>query len=448
MAGRQDIFQQAMNEGHSAAWDQMWDQAASYYRQALEEFPDHPQALTNLGLAYIELQDFEGALNCYLQVSRLRPNDPLPVEKVAQIYERMGSLDPAAQASLRAAELYLKKRDVKKAIENWERVTRLNPDNIQAYSRMALVYERIEDKEKAVSAYLALASLMQSAGDIEKATSAAKRALTIKPDSKEVVGALELLKDQKPLPKPERPRGGTAPLRMSQVRQLEAPAESLPAERGLDPIAQARQKALTVMAGILFEGTEDKKEEDTGRRDLQQIVAGNSDSTREPSSDHGRMILHLSQVIDLQTQGDTIHAADELERAMELGLEHSAAFFDLGYLHAQNGRRESAMRQLQRAVQHVDFALGTRLLLGDLYRQKGDFRAAAIEYLEALKLADVQMVTAEQANDLRQLYEPIIDGQRNMEDQEAQEQLCNNIQELLIRPNWQEQMQSRAQAAP
>ena len=52
MAGRQDEFQEAMNQGHSAAWDQNWDRAAVFYRQALEEFPEHPQALTNLGVSY------------------------------------------------------------------------------------------------------------------------------------------------------------------------------------------------------------------------------------------------------------------------------------------------------------------------------------------------------------------------------------------------------------
>lgn len=445
MAGQQDQFQQSMNQGHSAAWDQMWDRAANFYRQALEIYPDHPQALTNLGLALIQLQDYEEALNCYQRVASIRPNDPLPVEKVAQMYERMGDLDRASQASLRAAEMYLKKRDVQKAIENWERVTRLNPENIQAYSRLALVYERIGDKNKAVSAYLALASLFQNEGDITKATSAANRALSIKPDSVEVASALASLKANKPLPKPKRPRGGTAPLRMAQVRQLEAPSEASPVEYGLDPIAQARQKALTVLAGVLFEGIE-KEQEDTGRRDLQSIVAGGSISSRQSSSDHARVVLHLSQVVDLQTQGDTNQAAAELERAMEFGLEHPAANFDLGYLYAQIGRRESAIRQLQHAVKHIDFSMGARLLLADLYHQKGDLRAAATEYLEALKLADVQMVPGEQANDLRQLYEPIIDAQRQMDNLEAHEQLCNNIRDLLIRPDWRDQMLSaRAQ---
>ena len=151
MTRRQEVFQQAMNQGHSAAWDQLWDRAAVFYRQALQEYPDHPQALNSLGLALIELQEYDEALICYQKAARAAPEDPIPLEKVAQLSERMGNLDQASQASLRAAELYLKNREVNKAIENWERVTRLNPENLLAHSRLALVYERIAEKHKSVT---------------------------------------------------------------------------------------------------------------------------------------------------------------------------------------------------------------------------------------------------------------------------------------------------------
>ena len=52
MNEKQDRFEYAMNQGHSAAWDQNWNKAADYYRQALAEIPDHPKALTSLALAW------------------------------------------------------------------------------------------------------------------------------------------------------------------------------------------------------------------------------------------------------------------------------------------------------------------------------------------------------------------------------------------------------------
>ena len=85
MPERDEVFQKAMNDGHSAAWDQEWGKAAAAYRKALQVFPDHPKALNSLGLALYQLGSFEEALQIYLNVARRSPDDPVPLEKVAQL---------------------------------------------------------------------------------------------------------------------------------------------------------------------------------------------------------------------------------------------------------------------------------------------------------------------------------------------------------------------------
>jgi tetratricopeptide (TPR) repeat protein len=444
MAGQMDIFQQAMNQGHSAAWDQLWERAAGFYRQALDEFPDNPQALTSLGLALIELQDYDQSLRCYQKAEKGLPDDPLPSEKIAQLCERMGKLDVAAQASLRAAELYLKSHDVNKAIENWDRVTRLDPENLQAHSRLAMVNERLGEKSKAVDEFLVIASLFQSSGSLEKARQAVEQALKIDPTDEEARQAMRLLRDYKPLPKPTRPHGSTAPILMSQVRQLQAPNSTQPE---LDPISQACQKALTVLAGMLFE-VEEESEAAAGRRGLQSIMTGNTGSLNKPT-DRSRYLLHLSQLVDFQTRGDIPQAAEALQRAMDVGLDHPAAFYDLGYLYAQVGRLESALRQLQNAVQNADFALGSRLLMGDLQRKKGLIKEASAEYLEALKLADVMLAPPEKAEELIQLYELLIESHHQQEDPRIQTRLCDNVHDILVRADWRSQLRrARQQLLP
>ena len=61
MTESQNRFQQAMNQGHTAAWDQDWQRAVDYYHQALEEIPDDPIALVSLGLALYELGLYDQA---------------------------------------------------------------------------------------------------------------------------------------------------------------------------------------------------------------------------------------------------------------------------------------------------------------------------------------------------------------------------------------------------
>lgn len=445
MTRRQEVFQQAMNQGHSAAWDQLWDRAAAFYRQALQEYPDHPQALNSLGLALIELQEYDEALICYQKAARAAPEDPIPLEKVAQLSERMGNLDQASQASLRAAELYLKNREVNKAIENWERVTRLSPENLLAHSRLALVYERISEKHKSVAEYLAAASLLQTSGQPEKAIQAVNQALKILPNNEEALNALNLLRDFKQLPRPSRRRGGTAPLRMSQVRQMQPPQAVIQPE--LDPVSMARQKALTVLAGMLFDSAEEETEDTGARRGLQDIVTGIAGLAQKPA-DRNRMVLHLSQVVDLQTQGDFSQALEELKRAMDVGLDNMAAVYNLGYLYLQTGRAESAIRQLQTAVKHPDYALASRLILGDLYRKRGQAKEASLEYLEALKLADIQLVAPEFGNDLRQLYDLLIESHHQQTNPAILERICDNIHQMLMRSDWRAQLRRAREQLP
>ena len=128
MSGDDIAFQQTMSEGHSAAWDGMWERAAMYYRQALDDIPDHPKALTSLGLALFELGIYEEALEIYLKAVSVSAGDPLPLEKSAQIYEILEKYEKASEASLLAAENYINKRDIDKAIENLLRTTRIDPD--------------------------------------------------------------------------------------------------------------------------------------------------------------------------------------------------------------------------------------------------------------------------------------------------------------------------------
>lgn len=443
MPGRQDLYQKAMNAGHSAAWDQNWQNAADFYRKALEEFPDDPKALTNLGLALYELQQYEEALKAYQRAAQLSPADPVPFEKVAQLSERTGNLPQAVEAAMQAAELYIRERNPDKAIENWLRVTTLDPEHVAAHSRLALVHERLNRPEQAVTEYLAVASLLQRSGAADRAAEMIGRALRLVPNSPAAKQAQTLLKNGQLLPKPMRPKGGTGPLRMAQVKQIEV--RTRPAESGLDPVAEARQKALTRLAEVLFDLSDESSESALSKRGLQAIVRGTGPLSLQ-RGELTQIVMHLGEAIDAQTNNKEEQAAEELEKALELGFREPALYFNLGVLRAKGGRLESALRHLQHAVKHVDFALGARLLMGQIYLQLGRLSEAVTEYLEALRLADTLVVPPDQADEIRQLYEPLIESLSENANLDRQQQLIKNIEQLLLRPNWRAQMlQAREQ---
>jgi tetratricopeptide (TPR) repeat protein len=446
MPGREDVFQKAMNEGHSAAWDQEWGKAAAAYRKALQEIPDHPKALNSLGLALFQQGNFEEALQIYKRVAQITPQDPIPMEKLAQLLERTGRLKDAIEAAFRAADLYLHQRDVDKAMENWVRVTSLNPEHVLAHSRLALAHERLGHKPQSVTEYIAVASLVQRTGNMEKTGELVNKALQIMPESAEAMQAQTLLRSGQLLPKPLRPKGGTGPIAMAQVKQLDQPKK--PADSGLDPVAEGRQKALTRLAEILFDYTTDEGPSSSQvRRGLQALMRGTGQLSLK-QSEQSKVVLHLGQAIDSQSKGNDSQAAEELEHALEAGFNHPALYFDLGLLRSTGDRLESALRHLSHAVKHNDFNLAARLLMGQINQKLGRLGPASIEYLEALKLADATVVPAEQADEIRQMYEPLIEAQATQIDEAALKRLCDNVDELLMRKNWRDHLHKSREQMP
>ncbi len=447
MAGNQRAFEDAMNKGHSAAWEQQWDQAAHYYRTALEEFPDHASALTNLALALFELQDFDEALKIYKRAAILNPDDPIAPDKMARIYERQGRLNEAIRAGMQAAELHLKSRDVEKSIEGWLRVLSLNPENLTAHSRLAMIYERLGKKAEAVAELVASASLMQHAGEIQKATQIVLYALKLLPGSAEASQALHSIKSGQPLPKPTRPRGGTGPMRMAEVRQLEAPQED-GKPPAMDPLAEARQRALIQLAGLLFDQPEElgNAEAQPVRRGINALMRGTGELSLDQSV-QTRVLLHIGQAIESQTMGQDKQAAEELERAYEIGFAHPALHYDLGLLLVEK-QDSKALQVLLKAVKHPDFALGSYLLIGKIYYRAGNYKDAALSYLQALRLADAETVPPAQRAELHQMYEPIIEAQDHISDPKVLQALCDTVAEQLVRSDWREFLGRARQQLP
>jgi tetratricopeptide (TPR) repeat protein len=233
-----------------------------------------------------------------------------------------------------------------------------------------------------------------------------------------------------------RVKGGTGPIAMFRARQLQEPTSD--AASKLDPIEEARQKAITSLAEILFDYTDDSPSAQE-RRGLSAIMKGTGQLSLQ-QAEQTKVVLHLGQAIDAQSRNDDAAAAEELERAVEAGFKHAALFFDLGYLRAKGDRLESAIRNLAHAIKHNDYGLGARLLLGDILLKKGQMKDAALEYLQALQLADAMTVPQEQSDNIRQLYEPLLESQQEQKEEVANRRLSDNIRSLLMRADWRDQV--------
>jgi tetratricopeptide (TPR) repeat protein len=268
------------------------------------------------------------------------------------------------------------------------------------------------------------------------------KAISLLPNSIEARQADSLLKAGQLLPKPMRGKGGTGPIRMAQVKQLQKPKAS----SGLDPVAEGRQKALTQLAELLFEFSDDSPAAQE-RKGISAIMRGTGGLSLQ-QSEQTKVVMHLGLAIDAQTKGNESLAVDEFEGALDAGFNHPSLYYILGLLSFKSERFESAQRFLQNAVKHHDYALGTRLLMGQLLAGKSRFNEAALEYLEALKLADSITVPAERSDEISQQYEPLIEAHENQQDETVLRKVCENIKALLLRPDWREQMHKMRDQMP
>jgi tetratricopeptide (TPR) repeat protein len=447
MIGRREVFDQAMRLGHSAAWDQQWDRAIAAYRSALKEFPDEPLALSSLGFVLLQADKLDLALQLYQRAATLNPGDAVAPEKCGEIFERQGRLNDAAQTYLAVAEIHLKRRDVQKAMDNWNRVARLTPDNLAAHSRLALAAERTGQTRQAVLEYIEVARIFQRARDTEKANAAVSRAQQLDPQSTEARDALDRLRRGVPLPMPERAKAGTGTLNPfdehlpGSMQTAEPAAADKPADKNASPLTAALDQALGQLAEMLFE-------EDAELAKKSGSVDALTRGTGKLRGDQARRSLalkYLGQAISLQTGGDAAAAITQYENALNNGLESPSANMVLGALLLSRDKPAEAIRRFTAAVRHELYGVGALFGLGLAEDKLGQVPEAVKHLLEALKRLDQQSVPADQQDALAETYESLWDGLQHTAPAELAP-IAGNIIQFLTGEGWPERVaQARRQ---
>ncbi len=414
MAGNRHIYEQAMNVGHSAAWDQHWDRAIAAYGRAVQEFPDDPGAHNSLGLALLQARRLEDALKVYTRAHQLAPDDTIPLEKSADVLERLGRLKEAAQQYINVAELYLAQRDLEKAIANWERATQLTSGLVQIHQRLALAYERTGQRRAAVREYLSLAFTFQRANRPDIASQAVERALRLEPGHPQALNTLQALK--------------TGQLISPDVLEDDAPAVTARRERAFDaaaleeegaggeddprgPLGEAMEFGLAALAAAVF---------DTG--DL---------------SEAGTQVL---EAIECQRVDDVENAIAAYKRALKAGFNHPGIFINLGVLLLDVGEWKEAIRSLDEAGKDPLLSPGAMQGLSMAHFVQRNHRAAAYYLIQTLRLVDIGLVQRpDEAAQLGTIYDRLTAGIEDADDQQIR-RMNERFLELLTGPNWKQRI--------
>ncbi|GAB5490377.1 MAG: hypothetical protein Phog2KO_05920 [Phototrophicaceae bacterium] len=356
-------YQQYMEEGHSAAWEHNWSAAIEAYSKAVQSESEDADAHINLGLALLNDGQLDRSLKVYRRAIQLAPEDPLPLERSADILERLGQLQEAAQQYVKVADIYLTQRDLNKAISNWEHATQLTPGLVSVHARLAQAYDRTNRKEESIREYLILAYNFKRMNDPQKATRAVERALKIEKNHAQALNALRALKSGGDIVLPE---SYTA---RKQVKQQDSAFDydDVRADVGeahpLGPIGEALDEALVMLAEFVVEG------------ELNQFV------------------MYAMQGMEAQRQEHLDIAIDTYIEADNSGLNHPSLKMNIGGLLVLNEGYQDAIPYLEQAVHEPILAAGALHALGQAYYKLDKHKEASAYLIQSLRAVDTSLAT-------------------------------------------------------
>lgn len=421
MAGNRAQFEEALNRGHTYSWDQKWTEAIQEFEIAISEVANEPAPYAGLGMAYLELNQLNEALENYKLAARFSRGDVIYLRQVADVQERLNQYGEAGKTYMAIGEIELNRRKLTEAMDNWNRAVRLEPDLLRAHQRLASIYQRQGSVHNAIREYLAMARILNSQGESDKALQACQLALKLDPRNAEVLTAIEQLRSGEKLTGESDAPAYQSSDSISEVAQhmaaaLQEQEEGIgSATEAASPVQDARRLASEKLAQDLFA-------DEDGDLDAQTL----------------QLTTLISKALDFQTRGMTNEAISAYEEVMGLGLNNTAAHFNLGLLYQDKLRFEDAIREFELSVQDHDFRLASHFSLGECHRARGRIEKALEHFINVLKIVDLATVQHSQADRLIELYENLADSLMAQGERDQASAFANALVEFLSHKGWED----------
>ena len=412
-----------MTHGDKFSAQGQWVEAMKAYRYALGEFPNNAAAVIGFGKAGLSSGNVEIARKAFQQALKINPANLEALANMADIHERTGQLDAAAETFLRIGNVYSSQGNLDEAIDSWTRATKLISGHVDAYRKMAealieqgkirqaarqyltlaAIYQRRHDQAQ-VRAFLDLAEeLLPNDPGIVAAREAADRGDTIQPGSiSDVAPAAATLDFDEDFGPEHDPFG---------LDDLFSDGEAAPEQRptgGL--IESARARALEALANVVFE-----------------------------DNDNPYAIV-IMQAVDLQSRHDLLGAIGLYRQAVDSGSSSAALAYNLGLLYREQGQFDNAATMLQRALPDQTYAQSAQFALGETYFVANKFEASLRHFVEAVAAIDLQTVSGHRSYELAQSYQTLADNYLAQGDNRKITRFISTLQDFFAHPNWEQKL--------
>ena len=367
MAKDRAKYDKALKAGLAYNAAGQYDKSFNAFRVAISEFPQEPSAYAGLGEACLGLKQLDRALECFKLAARYSQGDISYLKKVADIQERKGQLNEAARTYMAVGELLFKQQDIDEAIGNWQRAIRLDPGLLGAHRRLAMVFQRQNQTRDAVREYLAIARILQMRGENKKAMQMCEAASRLDPDNEDIKTAVALITQgeagfeaEDEDDEEETAVADTSALSEEElseadqltatVRQMAAAFEAertqpvTPTNPNESPLDKARRLAQDQLAEEIFRDEDDDDNDDAPLSKLERDAA-------------------LGQGMDFEQRGQISDAIASYKKAIDGGLRLPAAYFTIGLLYLEDSQPQEAQKMLALAAKNAAYAEASQLAL-------------------------------------------------------------------------------------
>ena len=387
--------------------------------KAVKLQPDNAAARKCLGEALLLQENYDGALEQYLRLSELEPNDPQHFLRLALIYRRLGQLDKAEECLLRAKqdapgnlEVIYNEALTYRAQGRFDDAIRVLSDAVAAAkgaerpSTMAILYEQlgalfreVENYPAAIETFEQLRQLgpeqekrarelmidtYRMARQLTKALEESQKAIESYPDDRSFVMTRAVLLAEK-----GEPAAGAA---LIQGLMKDSPKDF----ELYMTLAQVYERGRKFHDA---EGAAQEAEKLAGRKEdrlmvwfLKGAIAERQKKFEEAEEQFKRVLAvdpHESSTLNyygymLADRGVRLDEAVSLIQRALADEPYNGAFLDsLGWAFYKQGKLEAARRELEKAVARTAHDPTVRQHLGEVYYKLGRTNQALAEWTKA-----------------------------------------------------------------
>jgi len=192
-------------QGMKLMKENRWDEALTTFKRILSIESESAEVFYNMGYIQTAQGNYDEAILCFRKATLINSHHARAYQQMGEVYTQLGQKEEAEKAFQKAADIYIEKEMDESAEQVLLEVARINPNTVNVYNSLGIVYRRqgklqeaIKQYQKALKVnpndeniYYNLSRVFILTKDLKKAKELVTRAFEINPEFNE---AGELLK--------------------------------------------------------------------------------------------------------------------------------------------------------------------------------------------------------------------------------------------------------------